>query len=82
MGSEMCIRDRLRAEGLNAEVFPGAPKMKKQLQYANRQSIEYVALVGQSEYDRGAVLLKSMTTGEQEEVAIEALSARVKGGDK
>ena len=56
--------------------------MKKQLQYANRQGIEYVALVGQSEYDRGSVLLKSMTTGEQEEVAIEALSARIKGGDK
>ena len=76
------VASKLRAEGLNAEVFPGAPKMKKQLQYANRQGIEYVALVGQSEYDRGTVLLKSMTTGEQEEVAIEALSARIKGGDE
>ena len=67
----------VRQAGVNAEVFPGAPKMKKQLQYANRKAIEYVILVGQSEAERGEVILKNMKTGDQENLSLDALIERL-----
>jgi len=69
----------LREAGLNVEVFPGTPRMKKQLQYANRQGIPNVVLVGKSEAERGEVILKNMKTGEQENFSLNALIERLGG---
>jgi histidyl-tRNA synthetase len=68
---------QLRAAGINTEVFPGIPRMKKQLQYANRQGIAHVALIGKTEAETGEVLLKNMETGEQETVTVDALIKRL-----
>ena len=73
------VADSLRSGGLNAEVYPGVAKMKKQLQYANRQGIPFVILVGQSEFDRGEVILKEMKTGDQEHVKINELARHLRG---
>ncbi len=59
---------RVRAAGIAAEIYPEAGKMKKQMEYANRRGIPYVAIVGSQEIERGALTLKDMRSGEQREV--------------
>jgi len=56
---------RLRNEGVRAELYPDAAKMKKQMSYANARQIPYVVLSGESEMEQGKVTLKNMNTGEQ-----------------
>ena len=70
------VAAKLRAAGINAETYPGTPRMKKQLQYANRQGIVHVALVGQKEADSGLIILKNMENGEQESLTIDDLIDR------
>lgn len=63
----------LRAAGINAEIYPEAAKMKKQMGYADKKGIPFVALVGETEMQEGVVSLKNMTTGEQTNVSVEEL---------
>lgn len=57
---------QLRAEGISAEIYPDATKMKKQMSYANAKQIPFVAIVGENEMTEGKITLKDMTTGEQQ----------------
>lgn len=63
----------LRAAGINAEIYPEAAKMKKQMGYADKKGIPFVALVGETEMQEGVVSLKNMTTGEQTNVTVAEL---------
>ena len=65
----------LRDAGIAAEIYPEAAKMKKQMEYANRRSIPYVAIVGSDELARQTVTLKDMRTGEQRQVPFAELAA-------
>ncbi|RUT79479.1 histidine--tRNA ligase [Ancylomarina longa] len=67
------ILAKLRANGINAEIFPASQKMKKQMTYANNKNIPYVILVGESELEEGMLSLKDMETGEQEKLSPEQL---------
>jgi histidyl-tRNA synthetase len=64
---------KLRAKGVNAEIYPGSAKMKKQMTYANNKNIPYVILVGESEIEEGVLSLKNMESGEQEKLTPEQL---------
>ena len=55
----------LRAKGVNAEIYPEAAKMKKQMSYADNKKIPFVAIVGETEMNEGKVMLKNMKSGEQ-----------------
>ena len=55
------IAARLRAEGISTLIYPDSAKMKKQMDYANRRAVPYVAFVGESEMRDGTVTLKNMT---------------------
>jgi len=55
----------LRAEGVNAEIYPESAKMKKQMSYADNKKIPFVAIVGETEMNEGKVMLKNMKSGEQ-----------------
>ena len=68
----------LRNAGINSEIYPEAAKMKKQMTYADKKSIPYVALVGENEINNNVVTLKNMLTGEQESVAISSLVDKLK----
>ena len=59
------IINKVRANGIRAEIFPDAAKMKKQMSYANAKQIPFVVLAGENEMNAGKVTLKNMTTGEQ-----------------
>ena len=56
----------LRTKGLRIEVYPEPAKMKKQMGYADAKQIPFVAIVGGDEMAAGKVMLKNMTTGEQQ----------------
>ncbi|HEY2346869.1 MAG TPA: histidine--tRNA ligase [Xanthomonadaceae bacterium] len=63
------IARELRAGGINTEVQLEARKLARQMQYADRAGIRFVAMVGEDEAARGAVTVKDMRRGEQFEIA-------------
>ena len=63
----------VRAAGINAEIFPEAAKIKKQMSYADSKKIPFVAIVGENEINANAVTLKNMTSGEQQLVPVNEL---------
>ncbi len=67
------LLQRLRNNGINAELYPDAAKMKKQLAYADARKIPYIALVGTEEMKNGQVTLKDMQKGEQSTITFEEL---------
>ena len=68
----------LRANGINAELYPDAAKMKKQMNHANKRAIPFVVLVGDEEVNSNTFTLKNMISGEQDKVSLEVLIARIK----
>lgn len=57
---------RLREQGIRCEIYPEPTKMKKQMSYADSNNIPYVAIVGETEIEQNKVMLKDMSTGNQE----------------
>ncbi len=68
----------LQDEGVSAELYPDAAKMKKQMGYANSQNIRFVAMIGESELAEGTVNLKDMDAGTQEKLTPAALIEKLK----
>ncbi len=64
---------QLRAAGIASEIYPDVAKMKKQMDYANKRSVPYVVIVGESELSEGMAVVKNMTTGEQAKVALDSI---------
>ena len=73
------IINKVRANGIRAEIFPEAAKMKKQMSYANAKQIPFVALAGENEISECKLTLKNMETGEQQMLTPEELIEKVKG---
>ena len=69
------IAARLRAAGISALIYPDAAKMKKQMDFANRKSVPFVAFVGENEMRDGTVTLKNMTDGSQKTLSVDELIA-------
>ncbi|WP_462318976.1 histidine--tRNA ligase [Marinilabilia sp.] len=67
----------LRKEGLKVEVYPDSAKMKKQMTYANKKNIGFVALVGEEEINNGVITIKNMETGEQKSVKPEEIKTLI-----
>ncbi len=63
----------IRKAGIKAELYPDAAKMKKQMNYANKKEIAYVAMAGEDEMNQGKVTLKNMANGEQKLLTIDEL---------
>jgi histidyl-tRNA synthetase len=68
----------LRENGIRTEVYPDTAKMKKQLDYANKKGIPYVALVGEEEMKNGFITLKNMSTGDQNRTTAAELARMIK----
>lgn len=65
---------KLRATGINAEVYPDVvKKVSKQFEYADKKQIPYVGVVGSNEMTNNTVMLKTMASGEQQELSFENL---------
>ena len=68
----------LREHGINAELYPDAAKMKKQMNHANKRNIPYVVLVGEQEMNSNTYTLKNMETGIQDTLNLFDLINRIK----
>ncbi|MDR3118095.1 MAG: histidine--tRNA ligase [Mediterranea sp.] len=69
----MSLLAKVRAAGINAELYPDASKLKKQMSYANAKNIPFVAIAGETEMAEGKIILKNMETGGQKLLAAEEL---------
>ena len=63
--ASLAFAQDLRKAGVKTECFLGAGKMKKQLSFADRKKIPYVAIIGPDEVEAGKVTIKDLRTGEQ-----------------
>jgi histidyl-tRNA synthetase len=71
------VAGKLRRAGVSAELFAEASKLNKQLKYASRREIPWVIVIGEEEASQDQVTLKNMQTGEQEQVAVGEVVARL-----
>ena len=65
----LALSQHLRAAGLNVETQLEPRKLARQLQYADRAGIRFVAIRGENEASRGVVAVKDLRSGEQLELA-------------
>ena len=76
--------NRLREQGIAAEMYPEPSKLKKQMSYANGKGIPFVWLVGEEEVNTNTVAVKDMKSGEQvildEAAAIEKIRSSLSLG--
>ena len=63
----------LRERGISCEIYPENAKMKKQMEYANRRGVPFVAILGSDELAAGKVTLKDMSSGTQHSLLFDEL---------
>ena len=64
------IANILRKQNINVDIEMNETKLRKSMEYANKEKIPYVVILGEDELKQGKVLLKDMENGEQQEVDI------------
>ncbi|ABG59925.1 histidine--tRNA ligase [Cytophaga hutchinsonii] len=62
---------KLRAQGINTELYPDPVKIKKQLSYADDKKIPFALLIGEDEMNQGLYSLKNLISGEQFKVTFD-----------
>ena len=62
------VASKLRANGINTEVYLNDKKLKAKMKYADKLQIPYVIVVGDDEVKSGIVKVKNMQTGEEKEM--------------
>ncbi|MFW5708491.1 MAG: histidine--tRNA ligase [Bacteroidota bacterium] len=65
------VLGQLRQNDISCELYPDTAKMKKQMQYADKNNIPFVLVIGKNEMETGMLSLKNMKTGEQKEMPVE-----------
>ncbi len=60
----------IRKAKCSAEMYPDAVKMKKQMEYADKRGIPYVAIVGETEIEEQKITLKNLKTGSQSKLSL------------
>jgi len=64
---------QLRQAGIATELYAERAKFDKQMKYADKRRIPYVAIVGESELEEGVINLKDMQTGLQQKATLAGL---------
>jgi histidyl-tRNA synthetase len=72
------IAARLRCAGISTLIYPDAAKMKKQMDFANRKQVPFVAFVGESEMQNGTITLKNMSDGSQQTMTVDEMISQMK----
>lgn len=71
------ILQKLRAQNINAELYPAGAKLKKQLDYANNKNIPYTIIIGSEEIESGLLTVKDMRSGTQEKLTVEQVMGKI-----
>lgn len=66
---------KLVGQGVRAELYPDAAKLKKQFDFADKKGIVHMAMVGTNEMGAAAIPVKNLSTGEQEVMTLEQIVA-------
>ena len=74
----MVLANQLKENGISCEVYADHVKLAKQMKYANKLNVEFVAVMGDNELINKTVQLKNMTPGEQDEFSWNELSNALK----
>ena len=61
----------IRQAGIPSDLYPEFGKLKKQIDYAAKLGCTYVGIAGESEMQKGTLMLKNIVNGEQSEMTIE-----------
>jgi histidyl-tRNA synthetase len=64
------LAKQLRDAGIKTEIYPGAFKLKKQLDYANAKNIGYAIIIGEEEMKTNLLSLKNLTSGDQNKFGV------------
>lgn len=78
IGESLKLAGELRAKNLRVLVYPEADKLGKQFKYADSINIPFVCVLGENEIAENKVTLKNLKTGEQETIARDEVSDRLK----
>jgi histidyl-tRNA synthetase len=76
MGTEtesLKLTTRLRRKGISADLEMGRKKLRKSLEYASKQGIPYVIVIGEDEMKSRKVKIKNMKEGTEAEVTMDEL---------
>ncbi len=66
---------KLVGQGVRAELYPDAAKLKKQFDFADKKGIVHMAMVGTNEMGAAAIPVKNLSTGDQEVMTLEQIVA-------
>tara|TARA_B110000211_G_scaffold51143_1_gene56197 strand:+ start:4766 stop:6112 length:1347 start_codon:yes stop_codon:yes gene_type:complete len=69
---------QLRENGISSELYPSNSKMKKQMSYADKKSIEFVIMIGENEMESNTITIKNMKLGTHEESTITEFITKIK----
>jgi len=68
----------LRKNGLNVMVFPDTAKLPKQFRYADKMKMKVALVLGPEEVEKGLVVVKNLSSGEQAQVTRAAVFESIK----
>ena len=71
------IANMLREKNIKVDVYSENNKLKKQLQYANKNNIPYVIIIGEEEIKSKLYTLKNMRDGTQKNLSIDEIISKV-----
>ena len=69
---------QLRENGISSELYPSNSKIKKQMSYADKKSVEFVIMIGENEMESNTITIKNMKLGTQEEGTITEFITKIK----
>ena len=67
------ITNKIRSMGINTLLELEDKKLKKCLDYANKENIKYVIIIGEDEIKNNKISLKNMETSENTEISLDNL---------
>lgn len=70
----LVIANKLRENGYAVEVEMNNRKLKKSLDYANKEGIKYVIIIGSNELETGNIIIKDMINGNNIETRINEIA--------
>lgn len=69
----MGIADQLRTQNISTEIYFESKKFKKKMDYADKNGIPFVGILGEDEVAQNTIVLKNMATGEQQTISQEKM---------
>jgi histidyl-tRNA synthetase len=71
------VAQRLRKMGFNVEVEMSGKRLKRSLDYANKEGIPFVLILGENELQQNKIALKNMEDGKEERISLAELENNI-----